>query len=193
VAFEGCSAFDGVLRGMPVPEAMRELITHELHFARIRHSRVDASEAAGGVGVDASGKATTAAAAAPRASVELPEHVKRQIAGVAGAQTSVVALAAVVDDAAAADAAPSRRNFLTEAANKFRSSAMARSRLTVASSGPSGSAEGAGTSSSGAGAASGPGGVAVAGPSGEKFPVFFRYHEGFTNAVKRPLLISEFL
>ncbi len=187
----GYSLFDGESqRHPPLPDALKEVLSHEVRLTRLRLStRASAAKAAG---AGAGGTGAGEEAAAPRAPVLLPEHVARQLAAVAG-QASVGPSAAAAAAAAAAEAAAAAalpRNFLSEAASKSRELHMARKRLAVTVEDGGSGADGAPAAGAGAGAANGGGG---GGGGKAKYPVFFRFQEGFTNAVKRTLRISDFL
>lgn len=227
LSFEGCDPYDGEIRSSQLPDLLKEMLSHELRLARLRLSRSNASTAAS---TDAGTAASPASKLAP---VELPEHVKRLLAGVDGPVIAPSAAAgagsamAIDGNAAAgvpdADVVVVKRDFLQAAAERSRELQMERKRKAVMMDGPAGAAASAASSVpassaaasgkrasggpaaavAGAGAAAaaataaekaaGAGAPVTGGQQQQKYPaVFYRYQEGFTNAVKRSLKIADF-
>ena len=199
MAYEGYSPFDGVVRGPPIHSAVMAILAEQTKIARLRMAAAQRG-GGGAVGDDEAGGAAGASPAkaalkAPAAGA-LAEHVRRQITGFdrpgepgSGRDAAAVAAAAAAVAAAAGGDGAARAaplSFLQAAAERAIARDVERRRnLIAASTRAAAAAGGSEASSACAAAASGGGGVA--------FSVVFRYHEGFTNAVRRPVRLADFV
>lgn len=217
VQYEGYDPNDVDQRPTRLPEILKERIAHEVKLARIRAAytyrdrastststatATAASAAANSItsGVaDAEGSGGAAAKAGA-----LPEHVRRQLAafGSGASAAAIAASAASAGGMADVDEAQPVKalSFLEQAALRSRQNMAARKRAIVASSGAASNTAscgaGAGADGAGAGAGAGAGisgGNASAGGGLQRFPVHYKFQEGFTNAVRRPVRAEDWL
>jgi hypothetical protein len=161
------------------------ILSGEVKVARVRLAAAHAaSEEDGGTAFVGAAAAPGAPAPAPATSKALAPHVRAQLDGFdrpgePGSGRAAHAAAAAAEAAAAAGPAPPT-SFLAAAGERSRLRDLDRRRAVIADSAR---AQGGG----GGGAARAAGLPAVA------FTVNYRYHEGFTNAVRRPVRVRDFL
>lgn len=222
VQFDASNAFAGKGKEAPVQDpfaedlrvgvlshTVREKLAAEVTLARIRvhHSRELLETAAAGGAGEAGG---VPAPAAPVA-VPLAEHVRQQLEGFKTAAAAAAAAAAAPPAAASAmdedtppkpAAAPTAATFLALAAEQARGRAHERRRNVIATSVAAQQAQAQALLAAPAGGSGGSAGAAAAGPAAPApvqprtkpvFAVAYKFHEGFTNAVRRPVRLTDFV
>jgi hypothetical protein len=168
VAFEGYNPWDGEMR-TAMPEILKQLLAHEVRQARIRclHKR------------DVQGTET--------ASTPMAAHLKQHIESMTAAENYKLqpkdsdAVPAISSDLPMEDMvmtqqtskAVASHSFLIQAAEKSRAAEIARRRISIAAAEATKKA--------------------VVTSARGKYPVIYKYQEGFTNAVRRPVRVSDFL
>lgn len=218
LTFDHSLPFDGQLRTIPLPEVLRELITHQLRFARVRYSRSSRDNDSPSSGTvpsingssSSSGSTVTGGPSLPP--VELPEHVKKQLmatgtsAASHTASTSALAATDIMMNDSKPNDIPQTRNFLAEAASKSRGAELARKRIQVLdqqqqtndnNNNNTGSNSSNSNTVASTGRTVGNGTTTTPSNTGTTgttiYPVVYKYQEGFTNAVKRSLKLQDFL
>ena len=146
----------------------------------------------------------------PTNTVELPEHVKKQLmaTGSSGASHAASTSVLATTDNTGTDTKPiPNRNFLAEAASKSRGAELARKRLQVLDNSNNSSNNDnninnndsttiltAGSVSSTSTVSGNTNSSSTTTPNTTvTYPVIYKFQEGFTNAVKRSLKINDFL
>ena len=211
ISYEGYDPFDGILRGNKVSPAVMEILAEHVKLARMRLASAHRSwggmaeeEGEEEVGLDTlqpapPGGSSSGAASGPKrpSAGALAEHVKRQIGGFdrpgePGSGTDALAASAAAVERArlgtAASAVP--LSFLQAASEHYRARDVDRRRNLVAASTAAATAS---APASAAPPAAGGAELGAATSTGVAFSILFRYQEGFTNAVRRPVKLNDFL
>ena len=209
MAFDGYQPHDGEVRGAPLASHVRQTLAHEVRLARLRmHHQVQEEQMQ-----IADGAANPDGTSAPSAPA-LADHIKRQIASYDAGQAGPIATAAVPvtipgtdADTGAVEDAPAPVSFLERAAARSRELAMARRRnaIAAASAASGTSAEDAADRTEAALApldGDDTGSIPTAVESKPSMPrplsrgghhIVLRFQEGFTNAVRRPVVLADFV
>jgi len=202
---------------VPLVDIARQWVAVEVRLAHIRSARRRGGAAAAAAGEQQpDGETSPDAPPRPaRAAVELPAHVKAfKAAHAAAAAAASAAGAGAGSDADAPPPPPpppppvaavptTASNFLTAAAERARLATLNRKRTAIAASAlllqQQKLAAGGGAASAAASASA----SASAAPEAAlrsstnalqlRYPVVYKYQEGYTNAVRRPVLLSDFL
>ena len=181
--YDSYEAFDGVLRPKPMASVVMQILAQEVRVVRNLRVREEA---------DAEMAATTTAATttatikpqAPRAG-GLADHVKAQLRTFGPSAVSVAPVLKSIAASTSTTAPSHTRTFLESASDRSRSRDLDRRRNLITVTSRVGLGGGEGISGGGGG------GVHPL-LTTRTFSVCFKYHEGFTNAVRRPVKIRDF-
>ena len=222
VEFAEYDPFDPELHRARLPEVVKQLVAHEIRLGRIRamHARAALSQHqpsspsaknSATTGDDGLPITTPSAVAAP---VVVPAHVRAQLQtalATKGGKPALLSKVEVGGDAGEITPSPATEraaaaagmSFLTVAAQRSRLAQAARKRSAMSAPGQAAAAAASAAATSAAAASPSVGGselpeasvgLVVAAASGSaRYPVVYRYQEGFTNAVRRIVRLRDFI